>query len=399
MGIGQYVKDRWERNRSALLFMALGLAMVAVAEPLRTALEKHVGAGQPPGSRRIVWTDLFAYTFEHLGAVLFVAMVVRIGIEEAAQERANHLAVEQVKSAMKEKLDAAFQSVDEKVKLFNTAVDKVGTGVETALQSFNEKVLDVNQKMESMQTVLGGNLYGHRLSPADRTEIGKVYLNPEFFRPLYRLELTLKPLPNEIIEVCIETDAQIENISKDVAEHRVSARLDNVLVKSRAGSVKAESKMIRFEFGPETEAGRQQASLQAVNFDKFTPDELKQKKLLREDGTDLIFEYPFGIRIPPNETYFVKVVASQLMREGDLFVWKMFVATQKLVVVVHLADGLTADTFEVVARPVHHRDHPNFLPTISEGRRRLEWTIDGVLLPYQGVELWWSRKDSGVAQA
>jgi hypothetical protein len=391
MGFRQYAKNRWERDRFTLLFMALGLAMVAAAEPLRTELLKHLARG----SRLIVWIEPLAYTFEHLGAVLFVATLLRIWIEERAQERANRLAVEEVKNAMKEKLDVAFRTVDEKVNQFNTTVDKlsheVGTGVAEALQSFNEKVLDVNQKMESLQTVLGGNLYGRRLDQADRTEIGKVYLNPEFFRPLYRLELKLKLLQDDIIEVGIETDALIENISKDKANHTVSARLDNVLFKSRARSVKTESKMIRFEYGPNTVAGRQQASLQALNFDSCTPDELK--KLLREDGTDLIFEYPFGIPIPPNETYFMKVVASQFMREGDLFVWKMFVATQKLEIVVHLADGLTADSFLVVARPVHHRAHPNFGPALKENGQRLEWTIDGVLLPYQGVELWWSRRD------
>ena len=359
----------WKRNQTAWIIMATGLAIVALAEPLRGSLEETFG----PQHTHVI--ELLVYIVEHLGAVVFVAMIIRLAIEEAANKRALSEVSAAASAAVKAKVGEAFKRVD------------------VTVAKFEDLVEHVNAKLETIQTVTGGNLYGKRLEKGAREEIARVYLNPVFFRPLYKLDLTLTPKGDDTLEVKIRTDTQIENISQTAQPYTVSALLDNALFYSKAARFPRAARFERFEFGPNTPEGRLHASYQPLDVESLTADKLRE--CLQEKGSDLSFQYDPGELIPPQGLYFIKMEATQQMRESDLFVWNMMIATQEMQVTVHLEGDLTTKNFLVIARPVHHKSNLNLIPTVNESDTALSWTIDGVLLPYQGVNLWWSRTTLG----
>jgi hypothetical protein len=76
----------------------------------------------------------------------------------------------------------------------------------------------------------------------------------------------------------------------------------------------------------------------------------------------------------------------QIMRSRDLFVWNMSSLTRSLRTEVTLSDELVAANFKVSAREMHHHDG-----LITAGQTNPSvWEIQQVLLPHQGIEIWWS---------
>jgi hypothetical protein len=378
---------RLKRSTTPWIIMAISLLVVAFVEPTHHAVNRHREAAAAatatksadgatertatvPPDQEQGFLGIFFYTVEHLAAVVFVAMIVRVVLEEAAERHA----VATMTTVVREKLDEAFESVDQKVANFEAQVSKV------------------EAELHSMEVLTGGNLYSKRLQPGDKEEIARVFLNPVFFRPSFKLDLTLTPRGQDIVDLCIRTDGLLENISTESQPYSVSALLDNVLFNSGTASFSRSAKFDRFEYGPNTAKGRERGALQPFDLSRYKVEELKEARHLTEVGTDLAFSYTPGDKIPPGETYFIKMEGTQQMRESDLLLWYMFTATQDLELNVHLEGGLTVENFTVIARPIHHKEHIPFEPKYNEDGTRMTWVVKGVLLPYQGVTVWWSRK-------
>ena len=378
---------RSKRSLTPWIIMVISLLVVAMVEPAHHKLKERrtaaADAASPNSAAGTIdrpaaepteqdegFLGIFFYTIEHLAAVVFVAMIVRVVLEEAAERNS----VAAITTAMRGKLDEAFMAVDEKVGNFVAQMTKV------------------EAELHSMEVLTGGNLYGRLLQQADKEEIARVFLNPVFFRPGYKLDLTLTPKGQDIMDLCIRTDALWKNISPESQPYSVAAVLDNVLFNSGTASFSRSAKFDRFEYGPNTAKGRERAALQPFDLSRYTVDELKKAGHLADVGTDLAFSYTPGDNIPSGETYFIKMEATQQMRESDLLLWYMSAASQDLELSVHMKGGLTAENFTVIARPLHHKDHIAFEPKYSEDRTVMTWVVKGVLLPYQGVTVWWSRK-------
>ena len=183
--------------------------------------------------------DLLAYIAEHTGAVLFVAMIIRLGIEAAAQRRA----LSEVEAAMNDRADVAFESVDQKVKAFE------------GVSSVDKSVDKVSSSIKSIEGIsIGGSLYGQRLKGEAKERIETSVINPVIFRPLYKLCLTLSPaVANDdncdLVEVKVDTDYSIENLNSFAQPHTIRATLDNVLFRSMTKHMQRDSKFLKCEFG------------------------------------------------------------------------------------------------------------------------------------------------------
>jgi hypothetical protein len=350
--------------------MTLGLLAVALTEPLREAvLRLHPAVSGPPPQVQTEdiferYVDLGAYVLEHLGAVIFVAMLVRLAIERQAQNEV----VTRLRNALNQEVAKAFVDVNAQVGLFNTTV------------------AEVNASLKTIQVMTGGSLYAQKLKPADRQVITTTFLDPAFFRPSYDLAILLTPKEEDLIAVEITTDARLQNISNRPQPLKISAFLDNNLMQQGARSVPTASKFHRFEFGADTPAGRESAARQP-----FIVSQEGNEKFVREVGDRLVFAYDPKINIGREEIYFVKMSAEQQMRRSDLFVWTMAMPTEKLHFTVRLAGELTTENFTLIARAMHHGEPDNFegKPT---GNKEMLWCIENVVLPFQGIQLWWSPK-------
>ena len=367
-------KRRQKRDWTAAWLMLFGIGLMVFVEFEReyqlgrSFLTRYDSLHWLNAVSEARWVPVLGYAVEHLGAVVFAAMLVRVYLEQAAQREA----VSQVSNAVKEKLGPA-------------------------LDQFGEQVTVIRSQMNQIQTITGGNLYGKILDPKSREEIGKMLLDATFFRPEYNLELTLTSVPGQkgLVEVQMNSDYQIQNISKEVQYLSIFTSLENVLYKSEIYSNPKPSRFEKIEFGHHTDQGRKQAGLQPLRFGPSDPG----RELLAEKDDELVFDYKTDMRMLRNETFFVKILATQQMRESDLFVWNMQEVTKLLKVTVHLAGGLTKDNFSVIVRPMDRKNHTGCVPADenadpSKQANPLQWTIPGPILPHQGVHIWWSPKAS-----
>jgi len=374
-------KSSWRRVlASPYTWMIVGLLGVALAEPVRNigirkwcSPEGNVATvaqeSENPCLRR--W-DLGAYVLEHLAAVIFVAMLIRLAIEKRAQEEA----VEGVSDAVKAEVKKAFVDVNAEIEQFNTKVGDV-----------KNNLTSVDERLSTIQVVTGGSLYAQKLKHADREKIAETFLDPVFFRPRYDLTVRLTAKEQDLLNVQIEIDSRLQNISKVPQSLIITAFLDNVLFRQGTTNVATESKFHRFEFGPDTEAGRELARRQP-----FHVSEEGNERFISKVGDNLVFTYDPQIKIPVGETFFVKVLAEQQMRSSDLFVWIMQAPTENFNIKVNLEGNLTKENFTVIARPMHHVQHESLAPKQDSDNKTLSWSIETVVLPYQGVQLWWSPK-------
>src|SRR5580765_2431574 len=189
---------------SPYTWMIVGLLGVALAEPSRDFATKkwcsqegsaEASAQSPPAKsenpceRKV---DLAAYVLEHLAAVIFVAMLIRLAIEKRAQDEA----VEGVSDAVKEEVKKAFVNVNSEIERFNNRVGDVNT-----------KLVNVDDRLSTIQVVTGGSLYAQKLKAADREQIARTFLDPVFFRPRYDLTVKLTAKGQELLTVQIEIDS------------------------------------------------------------------------------------------------------------------------------------------------------------------------------------------------
>ena len=386
--------DYVSKNKGAFFWILLGLLLMGVTEPLQIGINNQYEAkvavkdpSQRPTSQQIAnrerLVDLVANFVEHFGTVLFVAMIIRLGIEAGAQERASAEAQEAMKALLRERLAEAFQKVDERVGAFVQTVNEV-----------NESIAKVQDSVKTMEKIVSGRLY-LKLEGTAKEQFEKNILDPVFIRPLYKLHLNIAPPKQpdgefntgaDLVEVTISTDYSIENWTSVDQPHEIRATLDNVLFSSKTRQMRRQSEFLKCEFGEDTVPGRQAAARRP-----FDLKQLEAEKLIRDVGDDRQFEYTPPEPVPAGKIYFVAMKSTQFMRDSDAFYWNMRLPTEVLELEVKLDGGLSTENFSVRAIPVHHGDHNDFRVDDKKDPTFLKWKIDGVLLPYQGVQLWWSR--------
>jgi hypothetical protein len=87
-----------------------------------------------------------------------------------------------------------------------------------------------------------------------------------------------------------------------------------------------------------------------------------------------------------------RLCAGQSNRRQDQFVWNMACVTQDLKVVIKLKGSLNWGNFEVIPRLMHRENNFTTItekPTAEGDQSDRIWSLDTVLLPYQGVQIWW----------
>lgn len=290
-------------------------------------------------------TGFIALFLEHLGVGVFAVTVLKIFIEEAAQEQFLNLLRTDVK-------------------------DQVGTTVISFIRRgswiLNNQVL--------------------------KKELEDSILLPHFTRPEYMLTLRLEPLENHenLLKVWITLEYDVKNVSDSPRTYPIGAWLDDV--------IKLD------DLTPESMPGFRSVRIGLTDYPIESLTDVR-----REPGTGRIVfeEQMIQIRdlstpmINPEARIPISISGMQIMRNADHFVWNLPTITHKLGLLIEVAGGLTFDLLEVCPREMHHMSHEEFIRPKPDLKTNT-WTlsIDHVLLPFQGVELRWAprlNKPSSIA--
>jgi hypothetical protein len=219
-----------------------------------------------------------------------------------------------------------------------------------------------------------------------RKELTRKVLRPDFIRRNYVLTLTLEGNPGDKhVKVTTDTNYILENVANAARTYSIRGWIDTAqdawLEKDQ------QSKFTFLAFGPAEL--REQDSHRPIE-----ATQLSDPKIVKRSELTLELEYPIKPDIPVKGKYFSRLTAVQYMRCQEQFIWNMAYVTDRLDVVVELRGNLTWKNFAVSPRPMHHQDKFDREPAaiaLSDQEART-WTIAGVLLPNQGVQVWWSPK-------
>ena len=347
-----------ERRRDYGL-LCIGLLLVVVVVP---AIELFVVP-----NIKIEWikkaVEGLSFGTEHLGVALVVLMAVKILIEEASQRQ-----------------------------FLNVVNTEVKAQIETSIKAISKDSLEPLQKtIDKVDEALGYTIRRREIiDDQSLAELTDKVLNARFLRSDYCLKLTLEPvssvgnLPADLVSVRVRTVYRVQNLTKVPAIYPVKAWVETI---NQPPGV-ADSQKARFlslSCGPE--AWQNKKSRPVIDLKELIDD----KKITEVNG-GLWLHYDTEDPIPAGGMYYVDIEAVQLNRKQDLFVWVMGGLTRKLKVSVQFAGGFHPGAFQVDARELHHMEHKDFLDSRPTGKN--EWTIDQVLLPYQGVQIWWTPTQS-----
>jgi hypothetical protein len=281
-------------------------------------------------------SGFIALFLEHLGVGVFAVTVLKIFIEEAAQEQFLNLLRTDVK-------------------------DQVGTTVISFIRRgswiLNNQVL--------------------------KKELEDSILLPVFTRPEYRLTLRLEPLENHenLLKVWITIEYDVKNVSDTAGTYPVSTwfediiKLDDLAPESRPGFQSVRIGGTDYPIENLTGTGRIVSEEQMVQ--------------LRNLSTPVI---------RPEERISISISGMQIMRNADHFVWNLPTITHKLGLLIKLEGGLTFDGLEVCPREMHHMSHEEFIkPKPDFATNTWTLSIEHVLLPFQGIELRWAPRPNHAA--
>jgi hypothetical protein len=367
--------EKW-RNFAIVL---IGLVLVFLAEPFLQWINLHL-SDKP---RLHDLAKALDYGAEHLGVVFVVAIFVRVIIERASEREFLKLINVEVKNQIeKTSEDISSQSLTP----LRTSIDDVKRQVNTSLQEITtESLKPLRGTVENLDKELSFRIRRPGLlDDESRLVLERKVLNPSFIRPKYDLILTLEPLSDnshpDLFKVRASTSYTVKNITKESASYQVKAWVDTIYEPPDI-SARDASQFTFFVCGPEEKKAE-------CDLRPFLIEDLRRlNKIERVEG-GLWLRY--DLLIPEDKTYYVNVEATQLNRTTDLFVWNVIALTKTLTVTVKFAGGLNARDFQVNARELHHVEHDTFRETRKEDADSISWSIDQVILPYQGIEVWWS---------
>lgn len=288
--------------------------------------------------------EFISLFLEHLGIGLLAVTVLKIFIERAAQEQFFNLLRTDVK-------------------------EQVGT---TVISFFHRSEWILQNKVL-------------------KKELEDSIIVPNFTRPGYNLTLRLEPLENhedELLKVWITMDYEVKNISDKSGAYEVGAWLEDVIQLDDlpSGSTPGFTSI-------------------TIGTTPYPIDKLTKGGGASGTGAILRKEEMFHLTdlktpvIEPQSVVPVKVVGMQIMRKADHFVWNLPTITHKLVLSIKLEGGLF-EQLEVYPREMHHVPHEEFIKTEKNPEPNTrEFSIEHVVLPFQGIELRWAPKRANTTPA
>ena len=311
------------------------------------------------------WNDLIQtleYGFEHLGVVLVVAWVVRVAIENASQRQF---------------LDVVNNKVREQIQ---KSIDKIAV----------DSIAPLEVSIKKLDEELGFKIRTPGLLDKDSLEIlKKKVLSPNFIRSEYKVLLTLErltapassELAGEYLKVRVRTAFKVKNITEMPQKYVLKGWLD-YLFEPEGLDPLDQCQFTSCVYGPEDSTSEN--DLRPFDLAKMK----NQGKIKREHGAVWLEHEPHS-GVPPGATYYVELEALQVMRMADVFVWTISELTQRLIVQIQFGEGFTPADFQVNARELHHVGREQFRATRNDDNGISTWKIDQVLLPHQGVQVWW----------
>jgi hypothetical protein len=296
------------------------------------------------------------YLVEHMGAVLVVGMFIRVAVEEGYQKAflgsVNKLVQDQIRSSIDKTSKEALDPLSTELKRATKTIEQLATGLTYKI---------IQNLDEDLRKVLEDGV-----------------LNSPFLRPEYSLYLKLEPFAKDILKVSVTTRYKVKNRSDSAASYKVFSWLDDVL--RPAGT--RESQFTCFSFGHVDVSG-------TTHF--VPPVDIKALELTRaifQDHGKLGLEYIIS-NIEKDSTYEVILEGIQLMRDRDVFVWNLVTLTNQVELTVELAGGLQKSDFDIFPRAMHHAEAK--VEIDSKHASKVTMKLHQVFLPYQGVEVRWSR--------
>ena len=356
--LGNWIKQEW----SSVAIGVVGIVFILAAklsEPYLSPRFPH--AAEPLG-----------YLMEHLGAVLVVAILVRVALEEGYQKAFLGSVNKEVASSIDRTSQTALVPL-------STELAKATSSISILDERLSASVDQVSQLSAALTYKIIQNL-----DPQLRKVLEERVLNAPFKRPTCALHVELRPYSRdndphaqELLEMFIDIDYSILNQSESDAAYNCVFWLDDVIRPS--GEI--ECYYTHFSFGPIDQGGKAHLNPSA------------DLKLLREAGhitlekTLLRLEYEIT-DIAPGRAYAIKIAGRNLVRSNDLLIWSMVNLTNKLSFTIDLGGGLTLSELEVSPRALHHAEGT----TTINGDTQIKFELDHILLPYQGVEVRWARR-------
>jgi len=392
---GFWLREEWIVLGAGLLGFALMVASQWIQNHpawIQSHAETTQSRPAAPGPHHIQLPDYLVYFVEHLGAVLLVAMLVRIALEEKFQQtflnRVQRGVENSIDETSKEVLPRSLGPLKQRIDEFNDTIERADKQIDQLHVELTYKIFEA-------------------LDPQLRKDFEEKVMNAPFFRPKYHLQLRMRPFVGadgkndpDILEVHVSNKYWVTNYSKSQRTFPVKSWLDDIIWP--AG--KREARFTRFAFGqvfradpsgereddPLDDLARHPEKYQAQLLPNANIDDLKAEHINSAHGM-LHFQYPIE-RINPGDTYEVVIEGIQLMHRHDNFVWNFVTLTKQLYLTLDLEGGLTDRDLEVFPRLLHHGDDPQRNKAKETATRLVDLTHQQVFLPYQGVEIRWSPK-------
>jgi hypothetical protein len=344
-----------KKNRQSIIIALLGLALMALRE---------VDLGRWP-AYRVFWSKyhLIAYVVEHLGAVLFVAMLVRVAIEQGYERAFLRDVNEQVKAQIHETSREALKPLSQEVKNASDLVTDMDKGLQRLSKSLTYRIIQ-------------------NLSDDLRKVLEEYVFNSSFVRPEFYIHLKLERFNDAqgtpgILNASVGIRYRVKNRSDKTASYSVESWVTDLI---RPNNVR-ESRFTRFAYGPVIADG-QSNLLPAFDLKSMEA----AGKISERDGRLYLRQDIDGIA--PDCTYEVIVASRQLMREHDFFIWSVTTLTEKVGLTVELAGGLQKADLDIRLTAIHHAH--NKADVDKRDPSKITMTLHQVFLPYQGIEVRWS---------
>ena len=359
----KWIREEW-------LSIAIGIAGVVLLLLAKYA-EESLKVRFPTMGENVV------HVMEELGGVLVVGMLVRVALEERYERKFLGSVSHEVK-----------QSID---KVSREAVEPLSKKMESAgalIALLDSRLSTASNQIDQLSAALTYKLV-QNLQPEFRKVLEDKVLNAPFVRPEFRLIIRLSPhkVPKGspwkgLVDVHMSTSYTIKNQTESSADFNCIFWLDDMI--RPAGH--RECEYTRFAYGKVDKQGV------AHMYPSADLGQLESDGNIILDKSALRLQYNMQ-DIEVGATYAVVVDGKTVMRPHDVLIWSMATLTNKLDLTILLEGGFTLNDVDVVARALHHAGGDNKVISDTE----VHFTLNQVFLPYQGVEVRWTKKDEQYA--